>query len=302
MTDSRLSPAIAAVLGILLHGCAPKPPQAAPHFQLGAPYQTGSVWHCPRESFDLDDTGIASVAKGSAPRLTSDGEVFDQTALAAAHATLQLPAIAKVTTLENGRQVTVRINDRGDGDPHRLLEVTRRTADLLGMPADGVARIHLQVLANESHAAADALPGAPTLAIAAAPRGGIEVAQLAPPPGAQAGGGRSLPVAIVAAPAAEATAAPPMRLPETVYQVQPQPGRLMVRLDSFDEFQYAAVQQAKMAWAGARIVTVVQGRSRQYRVDVGPLPDVARADAVLDRALASDIPDARIVVAPTVAN
>lgn len=286
----------AALTALLLHGCAPQQPRANPHYYLGAAYKTGSVWHYPREAFDLDDTGIASVSHDRPPGLTSDGEVFDQTALAAAHATLQLPAIAKVTNLENGRQVTLRINDRGDGDPHRLLEVTRRTAVLLGMPADGVARIHLQVLPNESHAAADALPGAPSLSIAAAPRGGIEVAQLAPPPGAKAGGGRALPVAAASTQAADPTATPLMRLPEMVYQAQPRPGRLIVRLDSFPEFQYAAVQQAKMAWAGAAIVTVMQGRTRLYRVDVGPLPDVARADAVLDRALGYGIPDARIVV------
>ena len=89
--------------------------------------------------------------------------MFDQTALAAAHPTIQLPAIARLTNLENGRQVIVRVNDRGSGDPRRLVEITRRTALLLGVPPGGVARVRLQVLPGESHAAADALPGAPSL-------------------------------------------------------------------------------------------------------------------------------------------
>jgi rare lipoprotein A len=70
----------------------------------------------------------------------------------------------------------------------------------------------------------------------------------------------------------------------------------MVELDTFEEYQYAAVQRAKMASAGARIVSMADGRTHRYRVEVGPLPDAAHADAVLDQALASGIPDARIVV------
>jgi rare lipoprotein A len=85
-------------------------------------------------------------------------------------------------------------------------------------------------------------------------------------------------------------------LPEAVTQTPARPGRLVVQLDTFDEYHYAAAQQAKMAGTGATIVTVWQGRGRQYRVEIGPLPDVARADAVLDQALSSGIPDARIIV------
>ena len=282
-------------LALLTFGCtqALKPD---PHYVLGKPYQVGSVWFYPRESFDLDETGLAAVATGDSARLTTDGEVFDQTALAAGHPTIQLPAIARLTNLENGREVTVRLNDRGSGDPRRLVEVTRRTAQLLAMPPDGVARVRLQVLPNESHAAADALPGAPSLALTAAPRGGVEVAELAPPPGVRQGDGRALPVAPVARPAEAPAAAPPMRLPETVTQTVPRPGQLMVELDTFEEYQYAAVQRAKMGGAGARIVSIVDGRTHRFRVEVGPLPDVAHADAVLDQALASGIPDARIVV------
>ncbi len=280
-----------------MFGCMPasvvKPD---PHYVLGQPYKVGTVWFYPKEVFDLDETGIAAVAKGDAARLTADGETFDQTALAGGHPTMQLPAIGRVTNLENGRSVVIRLNDRGSGDPRRLLEVTRRTAELLAMPVVGVARVRLAVLPNESHAAAEALPGAPSLAIAAAPRGGVEVAELAPLPGVRQGNaGRSsvMPVAGVARAVADV---PPMRLPEAIVQTSPQPGRLMVLLDTFEDYQYAAVQRAKMSAAGARIVSIVDRRIHRFRVEIGPLPDIARADAVLDQALASGIPDARIVV------
>ena len=286
---------LAAALTLLMFGCTP-PLKPDPHYVLAKPYQVGRVWFYPRESYDLDQTGLASVVQGNASRLTTDGEVFDQTVLAAAYPTIQLPAIARITNLETGREVTVRLNDQGSGDPHRLVQVTRRTATLLGMSPNGVARVRLQVLPNESHAAADALPGAPSLALTAAPLGAVQVAELAPPPGVGQGGGRALPVAPVAAPAQAVVAPPPMRLPETVAQTAPQPGQLMVELDTFEEYQYAAVQRAKMAAAGARIVSMTDGRTHRYRVEVGPLPDTAQADAVLDQALASGIPDARIVV------
>ncbi|HET6607053.1 MAG TPA: RlpA-like double-psi beta-barrel domain-containing protein [Rhodopila sp.] len=277
---------------LALHGCA-NAPRPNPHYVLGTAYQAGGAWHYPRETMDLDETGIAAIAKDSSTGLTTDGERFSQSAMAGAHPTLQLPAVARVTNLENGRQVVIRINDRGSGNPHRLMEVTRRTAQLLGFPPSGLARVRLELLPQQSEDAADALPGAPKLTVATAPRGAIQTVDL-PPPGANTAAVAPVPAA---APVdAAKPAAPPMRLPETVTQTTPNAGRLMVRLDTFGEFQFAAVQQAKMAAYGAHIVYLDQGRTHQFRVDVGPLPSIAQADSVLDRALANGIPDARIVV------
>jgi rare lipoprotein A len=293
--DTRFARALPLVT-LLLYACTPEAPKPDPHYVLGSAYQSAGVWFYPREAYELNETGLASVLTGDHAPLTTDGEVFDQTAMAAAHPTLQLPAIARLTNLDTGLQLTVRINDRGTPDPRRLIQVTSRTALLLGMPRDGVARVRMEVLPVESRAAADSLPGAPKLAMTTAPRGQVEVAELAPPPGVRQGNGRALPDVAPAALPRAAADVPPLRLPEVRYQTAPQPGRLMVRLDTFDVFVYAAVQQAKMSAFGARIVNVWQGRTRQYRVEVGPLPDVARADAVLLRALGYGIPDARIVI------
>ena len=169
-----------------------------PHYVLGKPYQVGSIWFYPRESFDLDETGIACHRyRRDSPRLTTDGEVFDQTALAAAHPTIQLPAIARLTNLENGREVTVRVNDRGSGDPHRLVEVTSRTAALLDIPPDGVARVRLRVLTERKPrrgrgASRRTVPGHDRRT--ARRRGGRRTA---PPPGIRQGNGRRLPENVV---------------------------------------------------------------------------------------------------------
>jgi len=282
---------------LLLHGCKEPAPPAHPHYVLGAPYQAGGVWFYPAESYSLDATGLASVLPDSPARLTTDGEVFDQSAMAAANPTLQLPAIARITNLQNGLQVVVRINDRGTGDPGRLVQLTSRAATLLEIPANGVAQVRLEVLQNESRAAVASLPGAPSLAVTMAPRQSVESTDLAPPPGVNQGGGHAVTaVAANTGPALGPGDAPPLRLPETVTRTAPQPGQLMIRLDAFPERNYALQQQRKMSDANPSIVAFRQDRVRLYRAEIGPIPDVATADSILRQALARGIPDARIVV------
>lgn len=275
----------------LLAGCQPQP-TASVHYVLGKPYQVGAVWHYPMESYDLRETGLAGVIPAAHAALTTDGEVFDQDAIAAAHPTLQLPAIARVTNLENGRAMLVRLNDRGSGNPARLVEVTRRVASRLGI--QGVARVRLEVLAEESHTVADTLADAPKLAIQSAPRGAVEVAELPPPPGARVVGGIS--VARRGPAPAEAVRAAPLRLPDTVTQGPVAPGELWVRLDTFEDYQYAAVQRARLSGLRPRIVSLSEGRTRKFRVEIGPVADVRQAERMLDQAFAAGIPDARIVV------
>lgn len=292
--------AVACLLGLLLlDGCGPTV-RPSPHYVLGDAYQASGVWHYPRESYEYDETGLASqVPSGHAP-LTTNGEAFSQAILAAAHPTLQLPAIARITNLENGLSTVVRLNDRGTGNPHRLVEVTRRTAELLRFPAGGVVRVRVTVLAAESRQAADTVSGAPKLALSTAPRDAVEVAELAPPPGINQGGARRGPVlrGATAAPVAAEAPAPVAiaPLPEVLTQEAPRPGRLMVRLGTFEGYQYAAIQRAKVAGLNPNIVQIQRGRSREYRVELGPFADVAQAEAIQDRALAAGVPDARIVV------
>ncbi len=280
-------------VGTLLAGCQ-HPPQANPHYVLDRPYQSGGTWWYPRESHDLDETGLAAIYPDDHVPLTTDGEVFGQGALAAAHPTLQLPAIARLTDLETGRSVLVRINDRGTPTPRRLVQVTKRIAALLGMPADGVAQVRLTVLPGPSEAAEQHVAGTPRLPIAAAPRGEVSSASLPPPAGARQEGGHALP-AVAAQPVAS-TAEMPDHVPETVTQGPPQPGRLWVRLDSFQFYQYAAIEQARLAGLAPRIERVFDGREQSFRVMIGPLGSVAAADVAVDQAIRAGIVDARIVV------
>jgi rare lipoprotein A len=206
---------------------------------------------------------------------------------------LQLPAIARVTNLENGRQVVVRVNERGPSIPSRLIAVTRRTAALLGFPPSGVARVRLEVLPAESRAAVEALGGAPEdrLEIAAAPVGAVqEVSLSVRGDGPAAALGRPVPVA---APLANP---PPARLPERITLMPPQPGSLWVQLDSFGRHEFAARQQARVAALGPKIERSGNGHAETYQVRIGPLATVAQADVTLDRVIRAGIEDARIIV------
>lgn len=286
---------LAALCALLPAACAHRTAVVPhPHYVLGAPYQAGGVWQYPRENYDAVQTGLAAIYHGPHPALTGDGEPFDQGVLAAAHPTLQLPAIARLTNLENGRQVLVRINDRGPATPDRLMLVTTRTAQLLQFPPSGVARVRLEVMPSQSHAVADSLPDAPSLPIAAAPRAAVQEIPLAPP-GAPATSTR-WPAPAEPAPPGPVAPPPVLRLPETVTLTAPAPGSLWVQLATFQSYRYAAVERARLAGLDPQIVAAEQDGQPEFRVQLGPFATVAEADAALRQAIGAGAADPHIIV------
>jgi rare lipoprotein A len=285
----------------LLAGCtllAP-PPTPSPHYVLGEPYQLDGVWRYPREDFAYSDTALATVYDRGRG-LTADGEAFDAGALAAAHPTLQLPALARVTDLETGRQILVRINDRGPTSAARGLGLTRRAAELLGAPGATAIRVRIQVQEAESRRmVADLRPEGPVLAVAVAPAGSVQAESLAPPPGA----GQSNRGHVAAAgPAVQASApvaagpAVPLKLAEEVWTMAPKPGQLAIECGAFSRPDYANVQRNRLAAFGAQVTTDYYApRDRAYIVRTGPFATVEAAEAALRRTLPL-VPDAHIVV------
>src|SRR6187402_2335498 len=88
-----------------------KIPSGGGRFMVGNPYQVKGAWYYPKEDFNYNKVGLASWY-GSAfhGRLTANGEVYDQLTLSAAHPTFPLPSYARVTNVENGSSVIVRVN------------------------------------------------------------------------------------------------------------------------------------------------------------------------------------------------
>src|SRR5581483_2533329 len=166
---------------LLLAGCgtgyAPHR-AAAPHpvFKIGAPYEVNGVWYTPRADYSYDATGIASWYGGAFNgRLTANGEIYDLNRLTAAHTTLPMPSIVEVTNLRNGRTLRLRVNDRGPFARGRIIDVSRRAAQLLGFETAGTTEEIIRQSGQEPAILAAALATPPP---AAAPR----YAAAAPPP------------------------------------------------------------------------------------------------------------------------
>lgn len=281
---------LAVFLALPLSGCElfeTKPPPE-PRYHLGAPYQAGGIWYYPRESYSAVETGLAAVASDRHAPLTANGEAYDPTAMAAGHQMLQLPAIARVTNLETGLALVLRINDRGPARPNRLLELTPRAAALLGVPASGGAQIRVEVLDAESRQAVEGLRGTPRLEIAAAPRGVVRSEALGAPVTAIDGPADT--------PAVTAHVVQPQRLPEAVTRAAASPGPLYIRLGSFSRLEFAERQRARLARLSPSLETEREGRQTVYRLRIGPLQDVASADTTLDQVIRAGVTDARIVV------
>lgn len=296
----RAAAAVAALLGALaLTGCQSSRPASGTYtYTVGGPYQTGGIWRYPHEEFSYSETGLASViARRSGP--TADDETYDPTALVAQHRTLQLPAIARVTNLENGRSVLVRLNDRGPEDPHRLIAVSPRVAQLL-QAGRGPFRVRVVLQEAESRQLSGGQIETGHLKVDTAPVATVQSEDLAPPPGERASSrGYVVPAAAPVAPvmAAAGTVTVPLRLPEQITQGRPDPGMLYIELGRFTFPQYAMEMAARLGSLGAQAsFDPLATDKATYRVRIGPLRDQASAEATLDRALREGVSDARIVV------
>ncbi len=294
MPLGRIGLALLTTLGLsgCLHRRPPPAPAfvAAPHYALGRAYQAGGHWYYPAEDYALDETGIAAVWDVK-PGLTTDGELRDAGALSAQMQTLQMPAVVEVTNLENGRQLLVRVNDRGPASPARVIAVSPRAAVLLGITPGGSARVRVRIDQLQSRAVVEQVGGGPKLAIATAPSATVTEETLAAP-GAASGSSR----VIGGARADQAGPGVAERLPERVTQGYAQPGVLMIQAGHFGRFTYANVVAAKLAGIGGDVVRSRVDRQTVYEVQAGPFGTVAQADAALDQALRAGVVDAHIVV------
>ncbi len=154
------------LLGLLLAGCGSQPrtgnyganhyAAGHPMYRVGEPYRIKGIWYYPQVDYDYDKTGTASwYGEAFEGRYTANGEIFDLNQLTAAHTTLPMPSIVEVTNLDNGRSLQLRVNDRGPFVDRRLIDVSRRAAQLLGFETRGTTPVRVKVLKDESIAAAE---------------------------------------------------------------------------------------------------------------------------------------------------
>ena len=123
-----------------------------PIYKVGNPYKINGKWYYPAVDYQYDEVGIASwYGPGFHGNTTANGEVFDQNKISAAHRTLPMPSVVKVTNLENGLVLEkVRINDRGPFARNRIIDLSKKAAEELGFIKNGVAKVRVEILEDES--------------------------------------------------------------------------------------------------------------------------------------------------------
>ena len=290
-------------LSALLAACATTPeqpgavsiPPNAGVYKVGNPYQIGDTWYYPREQPNYDETGIASwYGPTFYGHRTANGEMYDGRAMTAAHRTLPMPVNVRVTNLDNGKSVVVRVNDRGPYAKGRIIDLSEAAAKALDVIATGTARVRVTYLARADQF--DETPPEIANALPAVPAGKVDTAALNIVPGATVA-----PPVPLDAPAAPLPPAAPATDTQPTGQVTtvpiPAATHLYVQAGAFTTAANADRLKARLASAGDLFVSPIdRGGQRLYRVRSGPYDDVESADAALARLNGLGSNDAQIVV------
>ena len=117
------------------------------HYKVGRPYKVRGRWYTPKEEPGYVRDGKASwYGPNFHGRKTANGEIFDQNHLSAAHPTFPLPSYARVTNKANGRTVVVRVNDRGPYSHKRIIDMSKRAAEMLDFKQQGTAQVRVEYI------------------------------------------------------------------------------------------------------------------------------------------------------------
>ena len=284
----------ASVDGANYGGSAPS--QQGGYYKVGKPYQIAGLWYHPREDFNYVETGIASWYGPNFHGLaTANGEIYDMEALTAAHRTLQMPSVVRVTNLDNGRSVVVRINDRGPFARDRIIDMSRRAAAALGFEQRGTANVRVEMLPEESRMVAElARDGAdPEMLdrIVAGQSGRAPTVQLA---AAQPVPGRTpmlQPAHLASAPMQ------PLPVAEPATDRTPSAGSLFVQAGAFSMRDNALRLRSELSRYGeARVDEAAVGGRTLYRVRLGPLASADAAQRTLSTLTENGYASAKVIV------
>ncbi|MGB1547019.1 MAG: septal ring lytic transglycosylase RlpA family protein [Alphaproteobacteria bacterium] len=245
-----------------------------PAYKIGNPYQIDGVWYRPTVDYAYVETGVASwYGEAFHERPTANGETYNMNLVSAAHRTLPLPSMVRVTNLENGRSLKVRVNDRGPFARGRIIDMSKRGAELLGFREKGTAKVRVEILPEESRQIAEALLNGKPL------------------PQAE-------PVVLASAPAPEPMPTQTVPPPEPVITTElVTPTQLFIQAGAFSRYESATNVSSRLGAIGTTKVTpVTVGDLELYRVRLGPLANVEEADAKLSEVVKAGYPEARLIV------
>ena len=133
----------------------------APKYYIGNAYKVDDVQYIPVEDLTYNQAGVAGIIPTELNGTkTSNGEIFDVNQMVATSKTLPLPTIARVTNLDNGMSVVVRVNNRGPFVNTRLMDLSPAAAQQIGL--NGQGRVQIQVLSDQTMAVKNATLGTVT--------------------------------------------------------------------------------------------------------------------------------------------
>lgn len=258
----RPAPAIQPV-SMAAPKAAPSRPEWLERERVGAPYEAHGKVYVPTPEPGFSEKGLAGqYSPDFAGRATATGEAYNPDVLTGAHPTLPLPSLVQVTNLENGREVIVRINDRGPFEGGRMVNVSPRTAEVLGFGPDGSAQVHVRYLGPAPKRVGQ------DGAMRATPRPQPAVQRTAAPAAVSAGASQNS-------------------------------DGFIVQIGAFGAEENARRARAQAASLGPVQIDAGQSAGRPvHRVRVGPFADRAAADAARENAAALGFANAIVSVAP----
>ena len=273
-----------------------KPPPGQPvpaGYKLGEPYLVTGVRYFPRFDPNYNETGIASWY--GAPfhgRDTANGERYDMNELTAAHKTMPMPSTVRVTNLDNGRILMLRVNDRGPFVTGRIIDISRRGAQLLGFYRKGIAKVRVEFVAfapltviasNESNAPkrrldADEMIAIPSEPVAERP---LITSQYLDAPGIEVGGSGGDELLANSEPANGTTLA-----------------GMFVQVGAFAERTNAVGLARRLSRLSPSVISAANINGRiLFRVRMGPIAGLEQADSLLAQVIEAGHTDARLIVA-----
>ena len=280
---------LALVLAFALYGCATPPPPEVPVsappqqqakiikkyggvYKVGNPYKVLGRWYYPKEDYSYSEIGTASwYGPDFHAKKTANGEQYNMHALTAAHRTLPLPSIVKVTNLENGRTLLVRVNDRGPYARDRIIDISKKGAQLLGFLEKGTAKVKVEIMEKESRSLKAALTGDGAEDAFAAPSTMVVRGEI----------GAEVPVISAAAASGNYTAGS---------------GQYYVQAGAFTSRDSAANLSSNLSQFGSAHVTKAEVNGTLfYRVRVGPYSNHDDAVAIQSKLRNYGIPAAHVI-------
>jgi rare lipoprotein A len=223
---------------------------------------------------------------------TSNGESYDMYAMTAAHKTLPLPAYVRVTNLQNGRSVVVRVNDRGPFVGNRIIDLSYTAAAKLDMVRNGTAFVEVRSI--DPSAAATA----PLTASTATPAPLNQAAPATPAPLAQTAPATPA-IEVVTMPLAPAGNPPPVAGTAPAAAPVGVGAPLFVQAGAFSDPANAQRLAQRLRGGAYGNVFVrddqIAGR-RMYRVRIGPVPNVAEFDRIVAALERDGVQDAHLAL------